>query len=769
MALLSYDIRVVGLQAVHRALRSVERRVAALNRRQARGLGGPGVRGSGRRGGGSMAAEVAAQRRVGQQLVAAERRTQAQLRQVQQRGNRQRIADARRAARQEARVRAKEARRGARRGGGALRGRTMGRVGQSMRSSLRGVGTMGAGLLAIGGGFALSGAISAEKQLQATAAALANQARGTAGGGGKSFTQLKGEALKAARTEGLKSGQGPEAVIGGMRQFQAITGRFDIGAKMAGYMTELADATDAGLGDVGRTAGQIFQSIAKGGMDANKAMDATIKIMDAMAAQTKIGSIEMQDLAQEMGKLMSATDNFGGDISELAAQMGAIGQTAIAGGASSPAEAMTALMNFSADLIQRGAASPVYKKLGVDVFNRETITGGKTRFSLKAPTEIIKQIVGATRGDIATVQSMFGKRGMKAVAPYAKIYREAELAKPGTGMKAIEDQFNMFLGLSKTFREQRPEMAANRRKQADRQFDMAMQKFNDAIGQELLPVITKLIPKFVELIPLLTQGAEALGRFIGWFAENPIKGIGTIIGLAAAKQIAISLAADKLKSLLTPGGGVPGAVVPAGKKGSPLVAAGTASFAAKAAGLVGMALTMKGGAEDPAKYQYASALERFRQKGASAFEEEFMGREITGAPSTWFERTNRAVALKQARAAEEAGGGTPEQKATLMHSEQRVSRLVDMMYGTPEAQKYAREYKQQGSGGYVPYAETEKGQIQMEGVEALVVKSQDASQELVGFAQSAKNASSALEAMRANMSQSAFAGPSRGPGPTGPR
>jgi len=558
MALLSYDIRVVGLQAVNRALRSVERRVAALNRRQARGLGGPGVRGSGRGAGGSMAAELAAQRRANQQLIMEETRTQNKLRVVKERGRQQRIRDARRGAAREAREERKASRRR-----GTLAGRTMGRTGQSLRSGMRAVGTVGAGLLAIGGGFALSGAISAEKQLQATAAALANQARGTAGGGGKSFQQLKGEALKTARAEGLKSGQGPEAVIGGMRQFQAITGRFDIAQQMAGYMTELADATDAGLGDVGRTAGQIFQAIEATGKPAQEAMTATMKIMDAMAGQSKIGSIEMQDLAKEMGKLMSATANFGGDVGDLAAKMGAMAQTAIAGGASSAAEAMTALMRFADDLVQRGAASPVYKRTGIDVFNREKIGGKEVRATLKDPLELIKTIVGGTKGDIAKISSMFGIRAKKAVDPFARIYREAEQKQAGTGLKAIEDRFKQFMDVTLTA-PQRKEAATNRRAQADRQFDMAMQKFNDAIGQELLPVITKLVPKFVELIPILTKGAEMLGKFISWFAENPYKGIGAIIAASVAKDIAAAGIGSLIRKMLGGGGGAGG---PGGGKG----------------------------------------------------------------------------------------------------------------------------------------------------------------------------------------------------------
>jgi hypothetical protein len=569
MALLSYDIRVVGLQAVNRALRSVERRVAALNRRQSRALGGTGAakRGAGR----SMAAEMAANRRLSDRLVIEEARTQGKIRQIRVRGNQQRISDARRTARAEERIAKRSAmtmEQYKRRvhGGGALRGRTMGRTGQSLRGGVRAVGAMGAGLLAIGGGYAIGSAIGQEKRLQASAAALANQARGTVGGQGKSFGQLQSEATRTARVEGLKSGQGPEAVIGGMRQFQAITGRFDIAQQMTGYMTELADATDAGLGDVGRTAGQIFQAIEATGKPAQESMEATMKIMDAMAGQSKIGSIEMNDLAQQMGKLMSATANFKGDIGDLAADMGAMAQTAIAGGASSAPEAMTALMRFADDLVQKGAASPAYKKAGIDVFEREMVGGKEVRTALKSPVELIKSIVGGTKGDIAKISSMFGVRAKKAVDPFARIYREAEAKQAGTGIEAIEKRFQQFRDVSLTA-PQRKEAATNRRRQADRQFDRAMQKFNDAVGQELLPVLTQLIPKFTEMIPLLTDAASGLAKFIGWFTENPMLGIGAIISAAIVKDIAAAGIGSAMRGAMGVGGPGGGAGGPGGAYG----------------------------------------------------------------------------------------------------------------------------------------------------------------------------------------------------------
>jgi hypothetical protein len=609
MALLTYQLNLGGLQAVQRGLRSIERRVAAINRAGKGGImAGSGV---GARGGAAGASQAAAaQRTLNQRMALEEQRHQNKLRQIRERGNQTRIRDAERTARAEERI--------ARRSGitmeqykrrvhgapTALRGGFGGRSGQGIRSGLRAVGTMGAGLLTIGGGFAIAGAIGQEKGLRASAAALANQARGTAGGQGKSFDQLQREAMDAARTEGIKSGQGPEAVIGAMRQFQAISGRFDIAQKYIGYMTEISDATDAGLGDVGRTAGQIFQSIAKGGMDAEEAMQATMDVMDAMAGQSKIGSIEMNDLAQNMGALMSATDSFGGEIGDLAAKLGAMSQVAVAGGAKSPAEAFTSIMRFADDLTQRGAVERgAFAKAGVDVFKTQMIGGKEVRTELKDPLELIKSIMLGTGGDLAKVQSMFGIRSAKVVKPFAKMYREAGGGEEGVA--AIERKYKEFMDVTLTA-PQRKEAATNRRRQADRQLDRARAEFNDAIGKELLPVLTQLIPRFTELIPALTKAISGLVKFASWFDKEI--GIGVVIAAALTKDIAAAGIGSAVRNALVGGAGGVGGGGGAGGVGG----GGGLALTAAILGLTAAMEQARKLAEESKEFKSEAQLERER-------------------------------------------------------------------------------------------------------------------------------------------------------------
>jgi len=460
----------------------------------------------------------------------------------------------------------------------ALAGRVTGAAGGAVRA----VGAAAASILALGGGFAAAGAIRAEKAAGAKAAALANQAFHTTGET-RSRDQLKAAALGTARPLGVSTGFGTEKVLDAMRQFMSISGSFRGGTELASFMTDLADASDADLGDVGKTAGQVFQSVNQAltgiGDPAARyaeALKQTKAIMAVVAGQAKEGSIEMRDMASNMGKLMSAAGMFSGDISDLANTMGGIGQMAIAGGAASPEEAMTALANFAQDLIKKGSQSRgAFKEAGVDVFT------DKSHTKLRDPGTLMAEAVSKTKGNLTQLTKMFGMRGLKAVLPLHKMYVEA--GGGGAGMAAMQKALAEKRG-QKMSATEITESAGFRRAQDDKQFDMAMANFQNAIGQELLPALTKLVPEFVKLIPVLTKGAEALGKFVSDAAENPLAAAGKIIlalmiaDLAkAAIGAAVSSALTKIIMTASAGG--------AGAGGAGAGGAGMAGLA-KAGGMI---------------------------------------------------------------------------------------------------------------------------------------------------------------------------------------
>ncbi len=536
MAFLQYDFRAVGVANVERAIAGIERRaIASMNRVARHGgassprrAGASGTGGVNRSGGGSrgMDAHVRARSAFLRKQESEEIRSAKRIADA-------RIREERRASRVAERERAKTARQQVANRQRVARG-TVGVAGRSVGGMVGGVGRMGGSLLAIGGGFAVAGAIGKEKALRGSSRALANQAFNTPGEK-RSREQINAAVQAVARKEGIRSGLGSEGMISGMRQFTEISGKLGGAEKLAPLMADIANATDADIGDVGRTGGQILQSLGtkydlSKQDEMNKAMQETESIMLAMAGQAKVGSIEFKDMSQQMGKLMSATAGFDGSASDLAKTMGAIAQISIAGGASSPEEAMTSIMRFRDDLVanqKRFAKSgKIGGKGGVNVFADE----GKTK--LRGPEEILFDMLKSTKGSLPEVGRLFGKRAQKAVQPF-----QAAFTKAGGGEKglaSVRRLLDSVKGASIDKAELR-ESAAFKTGGEDRQFDIAMAKFNDAMGKELLPTVTKLVPEFVKLIPKMVEAAEAVTKFINALLDKPISTIGTVI---AAKLVA---------------------------------------------------------------------------------------------------------------------------------------------------------------------------------------------------------------------------------------
>jgi hypothetical protein len=81
----------------------------------------------------------------------------------------------------------------------------------------------------------------------------------------------------------------------------------------------------------------------------------------------------------------------------------------------------------------------------------------------------------------------------------------------------------------------------------DMQFKEALKEFNAAIGERLLPALTKAIPQFERLIPVLSELAEKAAGAAGWLAENPFKGIGAIIAAKVVMDLAAAKIGDAIK------------------------------------------------------------------------------------------------------------------------------------------------------------------------------------------------------------------------------
>jgi|GEM_PF-3953870 hypothetical protein len=417
-----------------------------------------------------------------------------------------------------------------------------GNVARGAVGGVRNLVGIGAGALGLGGSYLAMNAVSKQVQVGGVYSELANKAFGIQGD-----TRTREELMNSVATQsselGMKSGFGGRAVAQGLSNLTGVAGKTKVGQALMPMLVDLADATGASLEDVGKTGGQVIQAMTTRGYSDPEIIKQTTQVLAAMAKQAQVGSIEFKDLAQNMGELMASTAGFDGNLGDLAETMGAVSQLAISGGASSGPEAMTALLRFRDDLIENAGR---FEAQGVHVFSDKT----KTR--LRDPMAVIRETLTSTGGDLTKVGKLFGIRGAKALAPFQQASAEAS-RRAGGGAKGKAAGDAAVLALLDSIRgsTMRPEeiqaSAEFRRKAPDKQFDILSERFNQAVGSKLLPVVTELIPKLEGLIPVAADVASKGANLVSWMAADPWNGVGLAASAGIAKELTSAGIATMLK------------------------------------------------------------------------------------------------------------------------------------------------------------------------------------------------------------------------------
>lgn len=546
-ATLKYDIAVVGAANINAALANVERRFSQHNKRV---MGGAAGRGAGRAAAGQ--AEVANETTKEARLAAIRKRyhdaSVAYNKKLETSRHREKLRNIEREKQAEINAaRAANARAVSNRR--AMRGA----VGQAAIGSVSTIGRGAATVAALGGSAIIASGIQKQIDVSSKAAMLANKAFGTPGET-RSRDQIQASLMQQSKQIGDVTGN-RAGVIEAIDKFVAISGSLKGGQALAGFMANVSDATGAEMSDVGQTGGQILQNImATRGVSANdteamnKALEDTQSIMLAMAGHAKIGSIEFADLATQMGKVMSSTSRFEGDVADLANQMGAIAQLAIAGGASSPEEAMTSIMRFSDDLIQNASR---FDKLARNAGIKESFFTDKTKTKLRDPTDIMMNILDATQGDLTKVKKVFGIRAMKAVEPFQQSYVSARQggATHEQAIAQVKTTIGRFKGSAMT-KEEAAASATFARTQTGRSFQIEWEKLTQEAGEQLAPALTELIPSVRELAGTLKQGVPYVKRFFEQLAANPISTIGKVLAAKVLLDVGQAAIGQAIKTAI---------------------------------------------------------------------------------------------------------------------------------------------------------------------------------------------------------------------------
>lgn len=414
-------------------------------------------------------------------------------------------------------------------GGGAAR---------SVRGSLGTVARVGGAAIGLAGGFAAAGALAERSDVQRRASALANQA-GDPG--------LKGRlADEAGSVQGFTGSE----TLGAMGAFVGKTGDLDAARASIQGIGKLSLATSSDFETMGEAAGNAFNVIADSIEDPKKRIAALNKVMAGWAGQGNIGTVEMKDMAQFGGRLGGATRKFVGGPADLLLKMGAMAQAAArAGGASDSAEATTGVARFAADLTKKPAQKAL-KAMGIDVFGGPGAVGSKTHESkLKSPDVVLADILDKTKGSLTLGEDVMNAESGKVLGGFSNIYTSAEAKKKGSGRAAVMGEFERYnrAGLTeKTIAEQ----ANSRMDDPDMQLKEATKVFNDAVGRELAPVSVQLAHQFAELVPIAATLARVVGKFIGFMVENPMAGVGLLVGAALVKDITSAGVGEMLKKAM---------------------------------------------------------------------------------------------------------------------------------------------------------------------------------------------------------------------------
>jgi len=489
----------------------------------------------------------------------------------------------------------------------AMRQRFLGAVGVAAgRGISQGIsGVMGATrsvagtVMQLGGGFSVADSVRKATEASGLAADIANSGLIPAGPGVRTENTTKkstADILGAARGTAVEYGMDTQEALGGLQKFVGVSGDLHMGMQLLPQLAQLARATGSSLEDVAAAAGNVAMNLGDVDKDGSK----TMAVLRGVAAQGKLGAVEMRDLASQMAKLTAAAGQFSGDEVQNILMMGVLAQEARGkGGAASPQMAATAVAGF-VNTLKTPARIAQFKERGIDVFDPTTKL-------LKDPRQIILQSLEKTQGDPEAMKKMFANvMGERAVTGFANIYRKGEAEQKGSGKAKVEAEFARLSGVMTS--QDVARAASDRMRESDAQMAKVMAEFDRAVAEKLVPKLLDMVPVIEKLIPIFIDlNAQALPQFVDLIktladvvgahkdlihdiASHPI---GAIMAFEVTKSIGQAALGEAIKSVLLrtiggAGGGAPGAL------GAGVGAAGALTAVGATAAVAGLAVGGKG-------------------------------------------------------------------------------------------------------------------------------------------------------------------------------
>lgn len=412
-------------------------------------------------------------------------------------------------------------------------GRAMGHVGRGIGGTLGSMASMAGGALTIGGGFALADIAGKQLSAEKSAALLVNA--GTTGGAAPGTIA---QALSAASGASAETGMSKDELLQGALKYAQSARGGDFGGALANmsFFGKMSKVTGANIGDIAEAAGVLQSQNADLGRDP-KAMQ---RMLLNTLAQSHAGSMSLVDAAKQIGTMGSVRSSFSGDEAKTQQSLIGLGQIARVGG--DVGEAGTFVKDLA---METTIANKKWReKHGTDLVKTDQF--GR----VSSPEDLVASVLRGTKGNVAQINDLFGKRGSVLFRELSKSYIQGQ--KTGGvegGVQAALANMRGVTGATMSPEELDKMLATQLSTPAER-LHKAWEKLVTTTGDKLEPILAKLADKAPELIDKLQGIIDAGGKLAEFFLDNPLAGIGAIIAAATAKEIATAAIGEGIKKAL---------------------------------------------------------------------------------------------------------------------------------------------------------------------------------------------------------------------------
>jgi hypothetical protein len=404
-------------------------------------------------------------------------------------------------------------------------------IGRSVGGVVHGAVRIAGTATMLGGGFSVADAMQKQFSLERSAGIFSNQTSSMPGG--RVATK---DIMSRARAVAIKNNVDPNEVAQGMSAYFAKASDVKGAMANADLFAQLSKATGTDQSTIATTAGAL--RVQNPNLD-EKGMR---NMLLGLVGQTRLGAVDLQDLAQHVPTITSTSALYAGD--QALNQRKLIGLSQVgARTAGSSAEAAEAVQRFGSDVASN--ADKIKKQLGIDVKDKSG--------ALKDPAEIIAALMQSTGGDIGKLKHAgIGRESMKLFEAEEQTFKGA--GGGAGGATAVRKDISQFTEGGYDDKSLASDVENIMKSPAER-FGVVTEKLTEKLEERLTPMIEKLADGFDEWEPKVEQIIDAFAGMVEWAGGHPMEAVVIALAAAVGKGAITTAVAEALKKAILGGGG----------------------------------------------------------------------------------------------------------------------------------------------------------------------------------------------------------------------